>query len=266
MNCWNRIAVLAVCTVAAAIGMSAQDTTAADEMHAGIVAYKFSDYAGAAQHFRNALDLNPLLPQARLYLATSYAQQYVPGDESEANVGMAEQAIAEFKKVLSSDPGESDRYKCVVPIASLNFNLKRFDVSREYYEKAIELNSSDAHNYFMIGLMDWTEAHADRVKAQSAAGLTESEMLGSGGACTALKEKNGARVEGGILRLQKVLELQPNNGDAMGYMNMLYRERAEYECDDPDARKADLKTADEWVDKAIAVKKAEQEPAPPSAQ
>jgi len=37
----------------------------------------------------------------------------------------------------------------------------------------------------------------------------------------------------------------------------LYRERAEYECDDPEVRKADLKTADEWVDKAIAAKNAE---------
>ena len=48
----------------------------------------------------------------------------------------------------------------------------------------------------------------------------------------------------------------------MGYLNLLYRERAEYECDDPDARKADLKAADEWVDKAVASKKGEPKPEP----
>ena len=45
----------------------------------------------------------------------------------------------------------------------------------------------------------------------------------------------------------------------MAYMNLLYRERAEYECDQPEARKADLKAADEWVDKAIAAKQAKAE-------
>ena len=41
----------------------------------------------------------------------------------------------------------------------------------------------------------------------------------------------------------------------MAYMNLMYRERADYECDNPDARTADLKTADNWVDKTIATKK-----------
>ena len=70
------------------------------------------------------------------------------------------------------------------------------------------------------------------------------------------KRQNQQKVEDGMQRLQKALELQPDYDDAMGYMNLLYRERAEYECDDPEARKADLKAADEWTDKAIASKKA----------
>jgi hypothetical protein len=39
-------------------------------------------------------------------------------------------------------------------------------------------------------------------------------------------------------------------------MNLMYRERADIQCDDPIARAADLKTADEWVDKTMAIKKA----------
>jgi hypothetical protein len=38
-------------------------------------------------------------------------------------------------------------------------------------------------------------------------------------------------------------------------MNLMYRERADYECNNLQARAADLKTADEWVDKTIATKK-----------
>jgi hypothetical protein len=41
----------------------------------------------------------------------------------------------------------------------------------------------------------------------------------------------------------------------MAYMNLMYREKADVECDDPAARAADLKSADDWVDKTMATKK-----------
>ena len=228
---------------------------------AGVVAYKFSDYPGAAEHFKAALDINPDLTQARLFLATAYAQQYIAGDDSAANVALAEQAIDQFKLVLNDDPSEVERYKSVVPIASLSFNLKRFDESREYYGKAIALKPDEARNYFSIALIDWTEAYKSQTKARQELGLTESEMISKPEACAALRTQNQQKVEDGIQRLQKALELQPDYDDAMGYMNLLYRERAEYECDDPEARKADLKAADDWTDKAIAAKKAKAEKA-----
>jgi len=45
----------------------------------------------------------------------------------------------------------------------------------------------------------------------------------------------------------------------MAYINLLYREKADRDCDNPDERAADLKTADEWVDKTMAAKKAKAE-------
>jgi hypothetical protein len=40
---------------------------------------------------------------------------------------------------------------------------------------------------------------------------------------------------------------------------LMYREKADVECDDPAQRAADLKTADEWVDKTMAAKRAKAE-------
>ena len=71
-------------------------------------------------------------------------------------------------------------------------------------------------------------------------------------------------MQDGIQNLQKALEIRPDYDDAMAYLNLLYREARRYECDNPDARKADLKTADEWVDKTMATKKAKAEKAGPS--
>jgi hypothetical protein len=45
----------------------------------------------------------------------------------------------------------------------------------------------------------------------------------------------------------------------------MYRERADIQCDDPAARSEDLKTADEWVDKTMATKKAKAEKQPSGA-
>jgi hypothetical protein len=73
--------------------------------------------------------------------------------------------------------------------------------------------------------------------------------------CDELKAKNMPTVEEGIESLNKAIQLRPDYDDAMAYLNLMYRERADVECDDLVARDADFKTADEWVDKTIAVKK-----------
>jgi len=69
-------------------------------------------------------------------------------------------------------------------------------------------------------------------------------------------------VREGIDNLTKALQLRPDYDDAMAYLNLMYRERADIQCTDPAARSADLKTADEWVDKTMATKKAKAEKQP----
>jgi len=69
-------------------------------------------------------------------------------------------------------------------------------------------------------------------------------------------------IKDGIGMIDRALQLRPDYDDAMAYMNLLYRERADVQCDDPAARAADLKTADQWVDKTMAVKKIKAEKQP----
>jgi hypothetical protein len=74
--------------------------------------------------------------------------------------------------------------------------------------------------------------------------------------CEELKTKNGPAIQEGIDTLDKAIKLRDDYDDAMAYMNLMYRERADVECDDEAARAADLKTADGWVDKAMQAKQA----------
>jgi hypothetical protein len=62
--------------------------------------------------------------------------------------------------------------------------------------------------------------------------------------------------------LNKALKLREDYDDAMAYMNLMYRERADVQCDDAAARAADLKEADGWVDRTMATKKAKAEKQP----
>jgi hypothetical protein len=75
-------------------------------------------------------------------------------------------------------------------------------------------------------------------------------------ACDALIVKNWQTVLDGIDSLKRAVALRPDYDDAMAYMNLMYREKADLECDDLAARAEDLKTAGDWVDKTLAVKKA----------
>ena len=54
--------------------------------------------------------------------------------------------------------------------------------------------------------------------------------------------------------LQKDLELKPNDSDAMAYLNLMLRQKADIEAD-LSAREADLKQADELMQKSIAIRR-----------
>jgi hypothetical protein len=80
--------------------------------------------------------------------------------------------------------------------------------------------------------------------------------------CEELKAKNMPAITEGIDSLNKAIQLRPDYDDAMAYLNLMYREKADVECDDPAARQEDLKTADQWVDKTLSTKKAKAEKQP----
>src|SRR5208282_821670 len=77
---------------------------ARDQLNKGVASYKNAKYEEAIDHFQQAVSLDPNLIVARMYLATAYAQQYIPGVDTPDNVQMAEQSIEQYKHVLASSP------------------------------------------------------------------------------------------------------------------------------------------------------------------
>src|SRR5262249_11647858 len=92
---------------------SPQATSGNQELVLGVEAYKNARYEEGIQHFKQALHLDPTFLNARLYLATAYAQQYIPGADSPDNNKLAEQAIDQYKAVLERDPKNANRVKAI---------------------------------------------------------------------------------------------------------------------------------------------------------
>ncbi len=232
---------------------------ARDQLNKGVLAYKNAKYEEAIAHFQQAVSLDPALLNARLYLATAYAQQYIPGADTEDNNRMGQQAIDEYKAVLERDRKNINSVK---GIAYLYLQMKKFEDAKRYYRKATELDPNDPEPYYSVAVIDWTESYQPRMEERAKLGLKPEEPLKDKKVCAVLKDKNSNVIQDGIDNLNKALQLRPDYDDAMAYLNLMFREKGDLECDDPAARAADLKTADDWVDKTLAIKKAKAEKQP----
>jgi tetratricopeptide (TPR) repeat protein len=253
-----------VLAVAATLLMTAgcNKLKARDQLNKGVKAYRNANYEEAIEKFKNAVEFDPDLKVAKLYLATAYAQQYVPGVEDPSNVRMAQQAIDEYKKVLENDPKSVNSLK---GIAFLYMQMKDFAKARDYYKKAIDVDPNDPEIYYSVGVIDWTQAYKDAADLKSANGMkVDDELKGKASQkwCDQLQAKDGAAIDEGMKMLQTAIDKRQDYDDAMAYMNLLYRRKAnDMTCNDAQARADEIKTANDWSDKAMAARKKKAEEA-----
>jgi tetratricopeptide (TPR) repeat protein len=233
---------------------------ARDQLNKGVGAYRNAQFQTAILHFKNAVALDPTLLNARLYLATAYAQQYLPGGESPDNLKIAQQAIDAFEDVLRMDPKNST---AMAGVAQIFYNMRKFDKAKEYQQRCLQIEPNNPVPYYWIGVLDWAicfprtqqlrkdlkiEFPKDPKDPGSLPPLPEK-------ARAQLEEQNGPLVKEGVEVLEKAIQLKPSDSDSMVYLNLMYRQKADLESDAA-ARKADLKQAEDWTDKALALRKA----------
>ena len=82
------------------VAVGCQQLKSRDQLNKGVQAYKANKFETAIEHFKNAIQYDPGLTVAKLYLATACSTQYVPGADNAENKRNAECAIEQFQKVL----------------------------------------------------------------------------------------------------------------------------------------------------------------------
>lgn len=239
-----------------------QKLQARDQLNRGVAAFKAAQFNQAISNFQNAIKLDPTLVNAKLYLATAYQSQFVPGSPAPDNMAFATNALATYKEVLDQDPSNAN---AVAGIARLNFDMGNLEEARTYYQKSLELSPKDPTAYYTIGAIDYQETHpgillqrkSQDITDLNAPLITKKSTRVERKACEDLATEYTSKLDDGITQLKKALELRPGYADAMTYLNLLYREKADLACGNTTERDANLKIANDYVSQALAARKAQ---------
>jgi tetratricopeptide (TPR) repeat protein len=247
---------VAACALVLA-GTGCQKLRARDHLNKGVQAYRNAQYPAAVEHFKQAVELDPTFPTARLYLATAYMMQYIPGAESPENVKMAQAAHEQFQKVLAQNPKDE---VAIASIASLYLNQAKWDDARQWYQKLVEVNPSNKEAYYSLGFIAWKTWYVPYATARANLGMKPEDPgpIKDKKVREELKAKYWNIIEEGINNLHKALEIDKNYDDAMAYLNLLHRERADL-MDDKAGYQKEIDIADDWVQKALETKKLKSE-------
>jgi len=242
---------------------------ARDQLNKGVAAFKNGQYDASVENFKQAKDLDPSLLNARLYLATAYATEYIPGAPSDDNIRLANQAIAEFQDVLTIDPNNTS---AIDGIGSLLYNMagtpftpEKFEQSKQYHLKHIMINPNDPEPYYWVGVIDWTLAYRGNATMRQGYNVQnpKKQLKDVDPLPDKLRadfaQQYGTMVDEGLQMIGKAVELRSDYADAMAYQNLLLRQKADQS--DTATRAALEKQADDLLDKVKDIKQKQAEAA-----
>jgi len=238
-----------------------QKLQARDQLNKGVNAFRNANYPQSIERFKRAIQLDPGLINARLYLASAYMSQFVPGAESEENKRNAEAAAKGFQDVLERD---SNNQAAIRFLGFLAYSQKNFDEAKKWYTRLIQLNPQNKEAYYTIGVMNyWTAFQSDaEARAKTHMQPDDSGPIKDKKVREQLKEKNEAVIREGLDQLEKALQIDQNYEDAMLYVSLLYRQQADIVDTAEESKKLEIQ-ANDLMQKTLEMKKKKTEGATP---
>ena len=243
---------------------TAEQSQAREALNKGVEDFKSGQYDDAIANFSRAKELDPTLINARLYLGTAYASMYIPGAPSEENIRNGERAIEEYKGVLSLDPLNLSAIDGIGSIlfqmAGQPYDPTKFEESKSYHIRHIRLQPEDPEPYYWVGVIDWTLAYKANLEIRLKYSEENPDGPGSDSdplpaeARAAYAERYGSLIDEGIDHMKRAMERRRDYDDAMAYLNLLYRRKADT-VDSLTERERLLTLADDLIDKLKEIKK-----------
>jgi tetratricopeptide (TPR) repeat protein len=236
---------------------------AREALNKGVQDFKNGQYEEATGDFLRAKQLDPKLMNARLYLATTYASQYIPGAPSDENSRMGHAATEEFRGALSLDPQNISAIdglgSLLFQMAGSPFDPDLFQESKSYHQKHIYLRADDPEPYYWVGVIDWTLAFRANglLRTKFNLSVRGRQLSDDAPLLPDLRDEYvrgyGATIDEGIESLNHAISIRPDYDDAMAYLNLLYRRKADTVASESE-REQLIKMADDLVDKVKDIK------------
>lgn len=256
--------VFAVALLAAPLLAGCNKVQARVELKQGNAFYQKEEYRQALAKFQRGLELDPSATFAWRSAGLTALALFRPGDPSPQNMQYAETAIDAFKKYLEDYP---DNEKVREYLLTTLVQTKRFDEALAYLREQGDPNDPDvvrAQVNILIQAGRYDEAWQ---LAQRMTGPNQAEVLYSVGVSAwdqayrnpnLSYEQRSKMVDTGLEALKRALDVKPDYFEAMAYYNLMFREKAKLELDGT-KRLEYVALADEWMKKALDLRKKQQE-------
>jgi tetratricopeptide (TPR) repeat protein len=197
-----------------------QKLKARDHLNKGVGQFSKQKYDAAAQYFQKSLELDPSFEIARMYLATAYMSQFIPGSNDPNNIQIAERAISTFKEVVANS--EEPNINAMLSIVGMYSNLKRYPESKEWCDRVLKVDPGNAEAYYRVAVMDYDEIiDKTGLQGQYVKDMSEEEI-----------EQLRKKVDEGLSYVANALKARQDYHEAMEYQNLLWREKAKLETDE----------------------------------
>jgi len=246
------------------------------ELKKGNELYKNEQYSEALKQFQLGIKRDPDATFAWRSVGLTALALYRPGDESVKNVQYGKTATEAFEKYLADYPKDQ---KVRDYLLSTYVNSKRYNDALAYLDRRAQESPQEIPAVQQMKLNILTQAgrlddawnlvkqHPEAAKPETYYSLGVAAWDKSYHDSSLDQAARTQLIDNGLDALDKALKLKPEYFEAMVYTNLLYREKAKMQTD------ANLRTeytakADEWQQKALALRKktmaAKPSPAPKS--
>jgi TonB family protein len=169
---------------------------------------------------------------------------------------------------------DANNATAIASMASLVYNsasglqgdekTRKLDEAMDWYKRLAAVDPMNKEAFYSMGVIAWAKWYPALMTARAGLGMKPEDPGPLTGPVRAqLKAQYSSLIEDGLANLDRALVLDPNYADAMAYKNLLIRERGDLR-DTREEWAAETAVADQWVQKNLAVKRAQAPPPPPA--
>ncbi len=225
-----------------------QNLNVKSELALGIVAFNRAQFGDAILHLQRVVTADPNSVTGHFYLAEAYDKMYSEACERNcvANERRRQRSIEEFNRALELEPSLIEAMKAIARRCDRSANADEAD---HYYRRALQVDPNDFEALYNLAVLGWQRSYQLRMLKRGELKLGRKKPLIHSPSCGEVRNQNLARIEESIALLQRA-DTVLQSVDAHAYMELLYRERAEIQCDDPSAYARDSATALNWARRA----------------